>query len=210
MRLSLSGILILSCLFTLPAHGVIKAVVLMPGTAILEVDGKSRVLKQGKTSPEGIKLIESNSKHAIIEWNGRRHTLQLSASLSSGYGPATKRKLRLTRGPRGHYRVNAKLNNLPIKVLVDTGATTVAISSRLATQMGIDYRRGKRGKSQTAGGIVNSWQIFLNTVQVGEIKAHNVMASVVEGNFPAEPLLGMSFLQRLKMEEKHGVMVLSQ
>lgn len=182
----------------------------MQGTAILEVDGQGRVLKQGQTSPEGIKVIDVNSKRAIIEWKGKRHTLGLSASLSSGYGPATKRSLRLTRGPMGHYWANAKLNGRSIRVLVDTGATTVAISSRLARQLGIDYHRGQRSRSQTAGGIVNSWQVTLNSVQVGEIKAHNVRASVLEGNFPTDPLLGMSFLQRLKMEEKHGVMILSQ
>lgn len=188
----------------------VKAVGLMPGTAILEINGQSRVLKQGKTSPEGIKLIEADSRRAIIEWQGRRHTLGLSASLASGYAPPVQKDVRLSRQSDGHYWAQARLNGQSIKVLVDTGATNVAINSKLAARLGIDYRKGRQGRSATAGGIVRSWGITLNSVQVGDIVAHNVRASVIEGDFPLEPLLGMSFLQRLSMKEESGMLVLSQ
>lgn len=188
----------------------VKAVGLMPGTAILEINGQSRVLKQGNTSPEGVKLIRSNSREALIEWNGRRHTLGLSASLASGYAPPVKKDVRLSRQNDGHYWAQARLNGQSVKVLVDTGATTVAINSKLAAKLGIDYRKGQLGRSSTAGGIVRSWGIVMNSVQIGDIKAHNVRASVIEGDFPREPLLGMSFLQRLSMREEAGMLVLSQ
>jgi len=188
----------------------VKAVGLMPGTAILEINGQSRVLRQGNTSPEGVKLIQSNSREAIIEWKGRRHTLGLSASLAAGYAPPVKKDVRLSRQNDGHYWAQARLNGQSVKVLVDTGATTVAINSKLAAKLGIDYRRGRLGRSSTAGGIVRSWGIMMDSVQIGDITAHNVRASVIEGDFPTEPLLGMSFLQRLSMREEAGMLVLSQ
>lgn len=206
------NLLILAVVAMMPLSSVaaVKAVGLLPGTAILEIDGQSRVLKQGETSPEGIRLIRANSREAVIEWNGKRQTLGLGTSLSSGYKQPLQRKVHISRGKQGHYWVSAQINGQSVRVLVDTGASHVAISSQLATKLGIDYLKGKRSRSSTAGGIVRSWLVTLNKVQVGDIVAHNVQASVIEGAFPREPLLGMSFLQRTTMSEEAGMLVLTQ
>jgi aspartyl protease family protein len=50
--------------------------------------------------------------------------------------------------------------------------------------------------------------VMLPRVTVGSITLHNVPAIVVVGNYPANVLLGNSFLHRVEMQEQSGVMVL--
>ncbi len=207
---ALSLLTLIFSLWITAVQAEVKAVGLMPGTAILEVNGQTRVLKQGNTSPEGIKLIQSNSRQAVIEMDGKRQVLGLGTSLASGYREPARASVRLSKGQMGHYWANGRINGTPIKMLVDTGASNVAISGRAAASMGISYRKGRRSKSSTAAGIVDSFQIVLDKVQVGDVTLHNVAATVIEGAFPEQPLLGMSFLGRLNMTEDKGMLLLTK
>jgi len=45
-------------------------------------------------------------------------------------------------------------------------------------------------------------------VRVGEIELENVPAVVLEGDLPRQVLLGMSFLRRVDMEKKGGLLLL--
>ena len=42
------------------------------------------------------------------------------------------------------------------------------------------------------------------------ITAHNVQTAVIDGNYPVEILLGMSFLRQVALQEQGGVMTLTQ
>ena len=198
------------CVFLCAAHikASVLAVGLMNGMAILEVDGQRVVIKAGQTKA-GIKLVESNSGHAIVEINGRQQTLLLGVSLSGSYSESTQPVVRLPRAENGHYFASARINGHAIRVLVDTGASFIGLSSEAAKKLGINYASGKRGRSSTANGIVNNYILRLDHVQIGGIKLYGVMASVIEGNFPDIPLLGMSFLNRVKMHEEQGMLVLT-
>ena len=46
-----------------------------------------------------------------------------------------------------------------MRFLVDTGATTVALPAAEAQRLGIDYRKGERGFTQTAGGLVPIYRV---------------------------------------------------
>ena len=52
--------------------------------------------------------------------------------------------------------------------------------------------------------------VKLAKVQVGEITMHNVDAGIIEGNFPTETLLGMSFLGQLDMKREGEKLELRQ
>jgi aspartyl protease family protein len=52
--------------------------------------------------------------------------------------------------------------------------------------------------------------ITLNSVAVGGIEVNNVPALVVEGSYPATILLGMSYLQHVKLQEHNGILSLSR
>ena len=63
-------------------------------------------------------------------------------------------------------------------------------------------------KNTTASGLARAWVVNLKRVKVGEIELTNIRAAVLEGNFPTEVLLGMSFLGRLDMSREGGVLEL--
>ncbi len=95
--------------------------------------------------------------------------------------------------------------------MVDTGATILAMSSRHARQLGIDYRSsGEVGRVTTASGVSRSHYVDLDRVEVGSITVRNVRAAVVEGGYPQEILLGMSFLRHVGFSEDDGVLTIRQ
>lgn len=193
---------------SISAKADIQAVGLMPNMAILEVNGERVVIRKGQTK-NGVTLIRADSKQATIDYKGKQSTLELGLSVVSSYAEPVKEEVRLYRAENGHYFTRVKINGKEINTLVDTGATTVAISSDVAKSLGINYASGRKGKSSTAGGIVTSYQLRVNQVQLGGIKKYGVPISVIEGSFPSIPLLGMSFLNQLSMKEESGVLTLT-
>jgi aspartyl protease family protein len=193
---------------TLEALGNIQAVGLMQNMAILEVHGQRIVIRKGETK-QGVKLIESDSKQAQVEYKGNKLTLSLGVSVTSQYAEPVREQIRLYRAKNGHYFSQVKINGKTVNTLLDTGATTVALSSDMAKQLGINYAKGKKGRSTTAGGIVTSYHLRADHIQIGGIKKYGVRLSVIEGRFPAIPLLGMSFLNQLSLNEDNGVLILT-
>ncbi len=185
---------------------------LFKNKAIVLVDGARRVLTQGDTSPEGVKLVDvdTNTEEAVVEVNGRREVLRLGVVISA-FGGGGRGGITLYAEPNGYFFAEGSIDGTPIRFLVDTGATSIAINSKHAERIGIDYKRhGKPSFAGTAGGVVRMYAIKLGTVEVGGIRLHNVDAGVIEGNHPREALLGMSFLGRLDMKRDGEKMELTQ
>jgi aspartyl protease family protein len=57
---------------------------------------------------------------------------------------------------------------------------------------------------------VQAWSVTLDRVEVAGIVVRNVAASVIEGDYPTQLLLGMSWLGRVTMREEHGVLYLEE
>jgi aspartyl protease family protein len=76
--------------------------------------------------------------------------------------------------------------------------------------MGIEYSNGQLGVVHTAQGATDSYFVTLDEVVVGGITAYNVQAAIIEGAYPLDPLLGMSFLRNVRMEENAGVLTLTK
>ena len=100
----------------------------------------------------------------------------------------------LQRDLSGHYRAEAYINGIKTPVMVDTGATDVAISQTLADKLGIHSTNAVQ--MHTANGNTVSYLTRLQSVQLGGIIVHDVSASITQ-NLGDEMLLGMSFLGRL-------------
>ena len=183
---------------------------LFTNKAMLTIDGTTRFLNAGETSPEGVKLVRSSSKQALIEVDGKPVTLKVSQRISSSFKAAERTVVNLPRGKNGHFYARGAINGYPASFMVDTGATSIAMNKNHAKQLGIDVSKGVESAASTAGGIVKTHMVTLQKVSVGGITVHNVPASVVDGDFPAQILLGNSFLSQVDMSEQAGVLVLKK
>lgn len=181
---------------------------LFKNTAVLTINGKQRMLKAGQRSPEGVLLVSANTKRAVIDINGQRQTVGLSRRITSQFAEADKAQLSIPKNRMNQYITNASINGRRISVLVDTGANFVAMSSRHAAQIGLDYQQGAPQRVVTASGQAKAFRIKLRSVSVGGIEVNNIQASVIEGDYPTQVLLGMTYLEHVKMREQDGTLYL--
>ena len=193
----------------------INVVGLFSGRAVVTIDGgKPRTLSAGQSTPEGVKLISADSNAAVIEYQGKRQTLApgSGARYGGGSGASTGAgsSVTLTADARGHYQTLGQINGNTVQFLVDTGATSIAISSGQARQLGINYLSGQRGYTETANGRAVAYKITLDTVKVGDITLHAVEAVVLEGDGLKIALLGMSFLNRTDMKRDSQSLILTR
>ena len=106
-------------------------------------------------------------------------------------------ELALTRARDGHYYADGEINGKPVKFMLDTGATQIALSQRLANELGLAL--GPALTLQTAAGAATGYPTRLARVRLGAIEMHNLGAVVSEKMADESVLLGMNFLKRLEM-----------
>lgn len=111
----------------------------------------------------------------------------------------------LKRGIDGHYRAEALLNGQKVNVLVDTGATGVAISQSVADKLKL--KSISAVSTSTANGDTVGYVVRLNSIKLGGIEAKNVSALIVPG-LQGDVLLGMSFLGRMDVRLYKGEMTI--
>ncbi len=111
----------------------------------------------------------------------------------------------LKRGLDGHYTAEALINGERVRVLVDTGATGVAISQRVADRLGLVSHEAVT--TRTANGNTIAYLVRLKQVQLGGVVANDVAASITPG-LEGDALLGMSFLGRMDVRLYKGVMTI--
>lgn len=181
------------------------------GKAMVNIDGERRVLSVGKPSPESVVLISATSNKAVLEVNGKQGTYLLGSDVSTNFSPLIETVEQVFPDNMGMYTTVGSINGLPVKFLVDTGATLIAMNEQQAKRLGIDFRlTGKTTQVVTASDVKRAYQVKLKAVKLGKIMLRNVDAVVMEGPQPEIALLGMSFLGRLKMENSGRLMVLKQ
>jgi aspartyl protease family protein len=174
-----------------------RAQVLVNGTAV-------RILRAGQTSPEGVRLVAAGKTRAVLEVEGKTLTL--------GIGQSTVATVELKGDARGHFVTTAYINGVPTRALIDTGATSVAISTDEAQRMAISYAGAPRVRVSTAGGPRTGYRVMLATVSVGSITLQNVEGTVMEGG-PGElsiTLIGMSYLNGVDLRRAGDTLTLSR
>jgi aspartyl protease family protein len=212
---NISGILLTTLLLATAGHAVavsqVEVQALFGGKAIVMIDGQRRMLSIGETSPEGIKLIDANSKHAVLEVDGESKSYKPGGSISLSYAKPDLLEEKIYADDRNMFHSVGTINGRTVRFLVDTGATTVAMNKSQAKQLGLDYRMtGERVIVSTASENVNGYRVRLRSVSLGKIKLRNVDAMVIDGHHPGPILLGMSFLGKLSVEKAGGVMKIRQ
>ncbi|MGE0752566.1 MAG: TIGR02281 family clan AA aspartic protease [Variibacter sp.] len=122
------------------------------------------------------------------------------------------RKVVVPRDSRGHYALEASINGRRMDVMVDTGASVVALTKRDASRLGInpagsDYT----SEVHTANGTVRAARVTLDAIEIGDIRVRDVTGLVVPDDALSENLLGLSFLSQLKRYEfSDGRLVMEQ
>jgi aspartyl protease family protein len=209
MRILFGCVLLFAWLAVAWAEPQIRVLALFADKAMLEIDGKRRLLRKGTSSPEGLHLLEANSRRALLRYAGREFTLTPKARISGKYVVPEAIEYRILRDNSGHFRTDGRINGQSVRFLVDTGATAVSINQQQALELGIPFeRRGVPMMAQTASGVVKGFAVTFDTVSVGSIRLRNVKGVVLEGAHPPQALLGMSFLGSLEMRNQGNVMLL--
>jgi len=181
--------------------------------ALLMIDGQPRTLAVGASS-QGVLLRRLGDGQAEVEVAGRKITLTLGAAPArvDGAGgsatagtPGSDTDIVLPMGQGGHFSGSGAINGRAVQFMVDTGATTIALSQSEANRIGLDWKRGKPGLTGTANGLVPVYAVNLTSVRLGGVEVANVAAVVLPSEMPTV-LLGNSFLGRFSMRQDGDVM----
>ncbi|NOY17511.1 MAG: TIGR02281 family clan AA aspartic protease [Gammaproteobacteria bacterium] len=114
----------------------------------------------------------------------------------------------LKRNRYGHYVASGRINGQPVVFMLDTGATDVAVPTRIAKQLGL--KRGRKRVYQTANGPIMAYTTVLDQVRLGNIEVRNVRASINPDMSGEEVLLGMSFLKQLDFSQRGDTLTMRQ
>ena len=206
----LAAVLLLAPLQPVPAAPDLVVLGLFRDAAVVIIDGRQRTLRAGETTPEGVTLVEADSERAVLEVNGQRREMRMGSRITTGYeATSAVRVVRLVPDRDDMYTVSGSINGFSLRFVVDTGASAVAMNGEQARRIGIDVERtGVAGYADTPAGPVPTHQVSLDRVRVGEIELRDVGALVIEGPYPREALLGMTFLGRLDMRREGRMMEL--
>jgi aspartyl protease family protein len=175
--------------------------------AVLALDGGNpKTVKVGQTW-NGIKVIEVKGDFATIEMDGKRRVLQRGMHYRGAAAASDRQSVTLAADSRGHFFMDGSINGSPVRFIVDTGATMVALPASEARRLGVDYRKGQPGLTNTAGGVVQTFRVRFDRVRLGDIELSGVEGVVIEQGLDIA-LLGMSFLNRLEMKRDGQTMTL--
>jgi aspartyl protease family protein len=179
--------------------------------AVLAVDGGDpKTVKVGQ-SWRGISVLAVERDQATIEVDGKKRVVQRGLHYRNADASGSGRsKVTLAADTRGHFFIDGAVNRIPVRFMVDTGATMVALPQRDADRLGIDYRAGRRAATRTANGIAAVYVVKLDSIRIGDIELLNIDGLVHEGGGLEQALLGMSFLNRVSMQRDGATMTLIQ
>lgn len=127
-------------------------------------------------------------------------------SVTSNISSDNTRSVVLKRNRFGHYIATGLINNHSVELILDTGATDVSVPATLANKLKL--KKGIPVKTVTANGTINTFLTNLETVQLGDIKIHNVRASI--NPHSEDVLLGMSFLKQLEFTQRGNTLTIRQ
>jgi aspartyl protease family protein len=189
--------------------------VMLTGTigsrAILIVNGAPpKTVAIGETF-QGVKLVSLQAEQAVVELEGKRVNLRMDTPVSIGGGGGTGggNRIVLPADSRGHFMTQGAINGRAVTFMLDTGATSIALSAADAQRIGLDYSKGQRVQMNTANGVSSGYKLRLQSVRVGDVEVYDIDAIVSPQPMPFV-LLGNSFINRFSMRRDADQMVLEK
>jgi aspartyl protease family protein len=127
------------------------------------------------------------------------------ARLAAAGGPVVLRA-----GEGGHFVSPIEINGRRVTMLVDTGASLVALSHEDARALGVQPQFGQTMRANTANGVVTMQRAVLSEVRLDNIIVRDVQAAIAPPGAMQGSLLGMSFLSRLRsFQARAGELILT-
>lgn len=124
--------------------------------------------------------------------------------------PESAHKVTIQRGSDSHFRTTVQINGTPIEMMVDSGATSIALTRKDAEHIGI-FTGGASdfsASAQTAGGTIRVKPVRLERVAVGGLERRDIDAAVLDMD-DGMSLLGQSYLSKIgSVSIKDDVMTL--
>ena len=168
-------------------------------TTPLELVASSRlsVLLDPGPEPTGVVIATRDQPIASVQTDG---TMPSQATAMSSDG-----RLVLARERDGHYRIDGTIDDQPLRFMIDTGATEIAVSQDFAQRLG--YTHGDRVINRTANGTVEGYAFVARQLRVGPYAFQQVRVvalPVLEG----DALLGMRVLSGFDLQQSGDTLVL--
>ncbi|MBK5926261.1 retropepsin-like aspartic protease family protein [Rhodobaculum claviforme] len=129
-------------------------------------------------------------------WQDVRGDMGLTRAVSFGDG-----RVEVPRDGSGHFFATLQVQGVPVRFIVDTGATDVVLARSDALRLGLDPDHlVYSGQARTANGTVRTARITLDEVTLGDFTDRGLRAWVNEGEMDYS-LLGMGYLERFERVE---------
>ena len=106
------------------------------------------------------------------------------------------RTVRIPMAIDGHFWVDATINGVPAKFLVDSGATVTTVGNALAVEARLNRDEARDQLVRTGNGIVKVSSARADTIEVGSIERRNQRVYVADND--DLNVIGMSFLSSLR------------
>jgi aspartyl protease family protein len=196
------------------------------GQAVTDKEGKTGVILADDSKLCQVKYADGQV-YSWIYWNLRPTEASAKSGLVTTQAPITKpppvdnpeavsvlrpssnRTLVYRADGHGNFMLTAAVNGAPIRAVVDTGASLVALTLEDAQAAGISRSELVfSGITHTADGPARFAPVMLREVRIEQVSIENVPAAVMENL--TQSLLGMSFLKRLKsFEMREGALTIN-
>lgn len=143
----------------------------------------------------------------FLGFSNRARLTEVAADLGERLGLAEQvvegDTVRIRQSPDGHFYATARLNGVQRRMLIDSGATTTAISEATARAIGVTPRRVPPVVITTANGMVEAARGRIETVRIGSLETRD-LPIVVSPAFGDFDVIGMNFLSRLRSWRVEG------
>jgi aspartyl protease family protein len=132
-----------------------------------------------------------------LAWPGSEKAEQATAASGE------RRETLLEKERNGHFYTYAEVNGEPVRFVVDTGASFVALTVKDAKRLGIPFSSDEfEIIGEGASGLVRGKMLQLDSVEIDGKRVTNVKAAILEGSRLS--LLGQSYLSRMGEVQMRG------
>ena len=116
-------------------------------------------------------------------------------------------EIKLTREADSHFRIPGSINGVETVFLIDTGATTIAVTEDIAKAANLP--KLSEVSTQTAGGSSIGYFTRIESLQISGIEFNNLSAIIIPQMGYGKALLGMNVLKNFNIKQNVNEMVLS-